>query len=121
MEAVRKREPAANLKPLLYVYPVLLTGIHLLRTGKITAKLVTLNESAKLPFVPDLIARKVAGSEHELLSDSEKDFHRHEFERWRAELEVAGTQSALSNTPNAQTDLNDLLVSLCLNPAITWD
>ena len=31
-------------KTLLYVYRVLLTGIHLMRTGRIEANLVTLNQ-----------------------------------------------------------------------------
>src|ERR1700722_18763882 len=52
-----------RLKPLLYVYRVLLTGIHLMRTGEVEANLVRLNESARLPHVGDLIARKLAGPE----------------------------------------------------------
>ena len=43
------------------MYRVLLTGIHLMRTGQVEANLLTLNEDMRLPFIPDLVARKVAG------------------------------------------------------------
>jgi uncharacterized protein len=108
------KESPARIKPLLYVYRVLLTGIHLLETGEVQANLVTLNERAKLRFLPDLIARKTAGSEHELLSESGKEFHFGEFRVWREKLESAGTHSALPESSNARADLNDLLVSLRL-------
>ena len=38
-----------RIKPLLYVYRVLLTGIHLMRTGKVEANLVVLNDEFRLP------------------------------------------------------------------------
>jgi uncharacterized protein len=44
----RKEDPP-RVKPLLYVYRVLLTGIHLMRTGEVQANLLTLNETYKLP------------------------------------------------------------------------
>ncbi len=46
-----------RVKPLLYVYRVLLTGIHLMRTGDVEANLLRLNEDARLPHVDDLIAQ----------------------------------------------------------------
>lgn len=49
-----------RVKPLLYVYRVLLTGIHLMRTGEVEANLVTLNEEFRLPYIADLVARKLA-------------------------------------------------------------
>src|SRR6185436_6782122 len=55
------KESPRRVKPLLYVYRVLLTGIHLMRTGVIEANLVTLNQEFKLPYIPELIARKLAG------------------------------------------------------------
>ena len=57
------KESPRRVKTLLYVYRVLLTGIWLMRTGKIEANLVTLNESFRLPYVPDLVGRKLAGPE----------------------------------------------------------
>ena len=46
-------------KPLLYVYRVLLTGIHLMLSGTVEANLVTLNEEFRLPYIADLVARKL--------------------------------------------------------------
>src|SRR6476620_1720735 len=66
-----EKENPRRAKPLLYTYRVLLTGIHLMRTGEVQANLVTLNESFKLPFVPDVIARKHAGGEHATLTDAD--------------------------------------------------
>src|SRR5258708_7343906 len=42
------KESPRRVKPLLYVYRVLLTGIHLMRTGEVEANLVTLNEILSL-------------------------------------------------------------------------
>lgn len=42
------------MKPLLYVYRVLLTGIHLMRTGRIEANLVAVNGKSRLRLVRDL-------------------------------------------------------------------
>jgi hypothetical protein len=56
-------ESPRRVKPLLYVYRVLLTGIHLMRTGQVEANLVTLNQEFRLPYIDDLVARKLAGPE----------------------------------------------------------
>jgi uncharacterized protein len=62
--------------------------------------------------VADLIARKLSGMEQELLTDSERTFHRKEFERLRSELENSGKQSSLPNEAGAKADLNDLLLRI---------
>src|SRR5437763_12378203 len=58
-----QKETPPRVKPLLYTYRVLLTGIHLMRTGEVEANLLRLNETAKLPYLADLIARKTGGEE----------------------------------------------------------
>src|SRR5262249_18852801 len=63
------KESPRRVKPLLYVYRVLLTGIHLMRTGEVEANLIRLNEEFKLPFISDLIALKLAGPEQSTLDD----------------------------------------------------
>src|ERR1700723_158070 len=55
------KESPTKIKPLLYVYRVLLTGIHMMRTGEVEANLVKLNERYPLPYMPELVARKLAG------------------------------------------------------------
>jgi uncharacterized protein len=52
-----KQEPKV-LKTLLYAYRVLLTGIHLLRTGEVESNLPWLAEEYSRPFLDELIAQK---------------------------------------------------------------
>src|SRR5574341_603321 len=55
------KERPRRVKPLLYVYRVLLTGIRLMRTGEVEANLVSLNEEFRVTHIDELIARKLAG------------------------------------------------------------
>ena len=64
------KERPRRVKPLLYVYRVLLTGIHLMRSGVVNANLLDLNEDAGLPYIADLIQRKQSG-ENTALEDAE--------------------------------------------------
>jgi uncharacterized protein len=107
-----EKEHPRRAKPLLYVYRVLLTGIHLMRSGEVEANLLTLNASFKLPYIGDLVARKLAGPEQSTLPDADVEFHRSEYDRLRAELESASATSALPDGPGARDPLNDLLVRL---------
>lgn len=108
------KEQPHRVKPLLYVYRVLLTGIHLMRTGEIEANLVRLNESFRLPYLDDLIARKQAGAERGLLEEADLPFYESEFERLRGALEEAYRSSTLPEAPTGRDALNDLLVQLRL-------
>jgi predicted nucleotidyltransferase len=104
------------VKPLLYVYRVLLTGIHLMRAGEIEANLVCLNEEFRLPQIPDLVARKLAGPEKSTLEDADIAFHQAEYQRLRGELQTAHEQTRLPEVPSDATRaaLNDLLVRIRL-------
>jgi uncharacterized protein len=108
------KERPRRVKPLLYVYRVLLTGIHLMRTGEVEANLVRLNDEARLGHVSDLIARKLAGPEQSTLDDGDEVFHRGEYERLVAGLESAYRASSLPEVASARPALNDLLVRLRL-------
>jgi hypothetical protein len=110
------KESPRRVKPLLYVYRVLLTGIHLMRTGKVEANLVTLNEEFRLPYIADLVARKLAGPEKSTLDDADIAFHEREYQRLRVELQSAHDASQLPELPNEETRaaLNDLLVRVRL-------
>jgi predicted nucleotidyltransferase len=108
------RERPRRVKPLLYVYRVLLTGIHLMRTGEVEANLVRLNEEFRLPQVPDLVARKVAGPEQSTLDEADLPFHCREYERLQSALEEAAGKSQLPPVPTARAALHDLLVRLRL-------
>ncbi|MFO0960924.1 MAG: nucleotidyltransferase domain-containing protein [Isosphaeraceae bacterium] len=102
-----------RVKPLLYTYRVLLTGIHLMETGRIEANLVWLHEQDRLSHVDELIARKVSGPEKCVLEDdSEVEFHRSEYERLLGRLEEAQRASRLPEQPSARPALHALLVRL---------
>ncbi len=108
------KESPRRVKPLLYVYRVLLTGIHLMRTGEVQANLVTLNEEFRLPYIGDLVARKLAGPEKSNLDDADIAFHESEYQRLRSELQAAYEASALPELPDDKTRaaLNDLLIRI---------
>jgi uncharacterized protein len=108
------KEMPPKVKLLLYVYRVLLTGIHLMRTGEIEANLLQLNGAARLPQIDDLIARKLAGAEKCTLDDGDLAYHHREYERLQAELEHAHQSSHLPEGPTARPALDDLLVRLRL-------
>ncbi len=107
-----EKEHPRRVKPLLYVYRVLLTGIHLMETGDIEANVLKLTEVHPLPCVSELVARKLAGPEQSTLDDSDFEFHRGQFERLRNELQSAFESSRLPETPSAKLALNDLLLRL---------
>jgi predicted nucleotidyltransferase len=106
------KESPRRVKPLLYVYRVLLTGIHLMRTGMVEANLVTLNEEFRLSYIADLVARKLAGPEKSKLEDADITFHESEYQRLRSELQTTHEASQLPELPHEKTRaaLNDLLV-----------
>lgn len=109
-----EKERPPRVKPLLYVYRVLLTGIHLMRTGEIEANLGKLQEVFRLTSLPELIARKVAGAEQSVLDEIDVSCHRREYERLQTELEESSRQSHLSEAATARAALHDLLVRLRL-------
>lgn len=105
-------EQPPRVKPLLYTYRVLLTGIHLMRTGDVEANLARLNDEFHLPHLPELIAIKMQGQEKGTLSVADLEFHRGEYMRLRAELERTSEKSQLPDAPNAKAQLSDLLLRL---------
>jgi predicted nucleotidyltransferase len=110
------KESPRRVKPLLYVYRVLLTGIHLMRTGVIEANLVTLNQEFRLPYIGDLVARKLAGPEKSKLEDADIAVHEAEYQRLRMELQSAHDVCQLPELPSdeARAALNDLLIRVRL-------
>ena len=70
-----EKESPRRIKPLLYVYRVLLTGIHLMNTGEVEANLLTLNAGEfHLRHIDELIDRKRAGAEQGTLTDDDVGF-----------------------------------------------
>jgi predicted nucleotidyltransferase len=104
-----KEEPP-RVKPLLYVFRVLLTGIHLMRHGVIEANLRALNAEARLDFVDELIERKTKGKEKETIDARELELYEREYLHLREGLERAREASSLPEKPTARRELNDLLL-----------
>jgi uncharacterized protein len=98
-----------RVKPLLYVYRVLLTGIHLMQTGEVEANLAALNRSFGLSYLEDLMAQKRSGAEKGTLQ-TDLAFHQQEFNRLLQVLEQARDQSHLADEPTANEAMHDLLV-----------
>lgn len=103
-----------RVNPLLYVYRVLLTGIHLMKSGEVEANLKTLNDEARLPYVDELIDRKLTGPEKGELPEADMQFHEAEYQRLVGELENASANSQLPEQPSCRDELNDLLIRMRL-------
>ena len=113
-----EKEHPRRVKPLLYVYRVLLTGIHLMRSGRVVASLPECNTEMRLPYVDELIARKTAGPELSVLADADVEFHRAEYLRLNEVLVDAAGRSHLPEEPAARAALHDLLLRLRRAPAM---
>ncbi len=109
-----EKETPPRVKPLLYIFRVLLTGINLMQTGEIEANLVNLNQVFNLSYIPELIERKVNGKEKGILPNADLEFYRSEYERLTVELEKARDISNLPEKPSAKDELNNLLIRLRL-------
>ncbi len=109
-----QKEDPPRVKPLLYVYRVLLTGLHLMRTGELEPNLILLNEAARLSYIPELIERKLEGSECSTLDAADMEFHGREYQRLVGELEQAMETTSLPEKPSSGDALNDLLVRIRL-------
>jgi hypothetical protein len=99
---------------------VLLTGIHLMRSGEIEANLLALNDDFRLPFLEELIAQKLSGPEKASLNSAEISFHEVEVNRLRQELETAHATTRLQESPSEETRsrLSKLLVRLRINTPV---
>ncbi|MGJ5829156.1 nucleotidyltransferase domain-containing protein [Streptomyces ossamyceticus] len=108
-------EKTGELKPLLYTFRVLLTGIHLMRSGEVQAhlpSLLPLVEEAPA-YLPDLVAAKAA-QEH---GKAEVDQGRvaEDVERLQKTLDEEQALSALPETPAAYDALHDFVIRVRLD------
>ncbi len=90
---LEKQEPK-QAKTLLYAYRVVLTGIHLLRTGEVEPNLPRLAEVYGLAFISDLIALK--RREKVVVPDLDWDWHDARLSALEADLDRAHEESTLS-------------------------
>ncbi|MFF5771697.1 DNA polymerase beta superfamily protein [Streptomyces californicus] len=99
-----------ELKPLLYTFRALLTGIHLMRSGEVSAHLPTLLAEVDAPaYLPDLIAAKAA-AEHATVTDLDADAVARDVTELHGVLDEARNRSRLPDAATALEDLHDLVV-----------
>ncbi|MFF4506127.1 DNA polymerase beta superfamily protein [Streptomyces sp. NPDC001401] len=106
-------EKTGELKPLLYTFRVLLTGVHLMRSGEVQAHLPTLLSELDAPaYLPELIAAK-AEQEH---GDAGVDHARvaADIERLHGALDEAQAASVLPDAPTVYDALHDFVVRIRL-------
>ena len=104
------KENPKRAKPVLYAYRVLMTGIHLLRTGEIEANLLKLNEHFRFDFLNELIARKVGG-ENISVGEVDWSFHEAKLRELESQLDLAFAESPLPEDRDRKP-ISDFLVSL---------
>ncbi len=116
---LRQQQPYPTVQGLLHVYRLLLTGIHLLRSGMVIANLTTLNQEFQLPYITDLITCNIHNRSQTPLSHTEMDFHTREYHRLQRLLDEASRASTLPDLPTSKAELHDILVRLRLasNPS----
>ena len=100
------------IKPLLYIYRVLLTGIYLMKTRIVEANLNNLSQEFSLPLINDLIVQKRTGSEKSILTKTDIEYYEREYQRLQAKMETAYNNSYLPERPSAKSELNSLLIDI---------
>lgn len=103
-----RKEPR-RVKPLLYVFRTLLTGIHLMRSGEVEADLRVLNQYFRLPWVDGLVKLKWQTKEESTLEDAESVFYRAEMEKLQAQLVEEAEGSRLPTEGADYAGLDDFL------------
>ena len=96
-----------RVKQVLYAYRVLMTGIHLMRTGRVEANLSTLNQTFRLPFIDDLIASKV--TEKATPSDLDWPYHAQQLDLLDQQLLRSFEESSLPDDRD-RSAVNEFLV-----------
>lgn len=110
----RVHEPDATIKHLLYAYRVLLSGIHLMRSGEVVANIAVLRELYRSAAVEELVKRKQDGAEKTPLRPDEIRTHDVHLDALERELEQAYDRSSLPLEPTTVTALEDFVIRLRL-------
>ncbi len=111
--SILRRSPNKEVKVILYMFRVLMTGIYFARTGKIESNIVTLNETFKFSFVDDLVREKIEGKEKSPLAGTHSmDFYLREHVRLLAVLEDELSKSRLPQDadPSFVAELENFLI-----------
>lgn len=114
-EKLVMKDDAPTAKAMLYLFRVAMTGLHLLRTGEVEANISLLNERVfRLACIPDLVSRKLTGSEKGKLSASERESLVSEAKKLEAQLQPAAEASSLPEEVPNYDALDDFLARVRL-------
>jgi uncharacterized protein len=103
------------LKPLLYVFRVLKTGIHLMRTGVVEANLTyLLDEEPTFAYISDLIREKQQEGERSSVPDLNVRQLETDIAVLHERLEIAGLESPLPPEPTAHRAIHEFVVRVRL-------
>jgi predicted nucleotidyltransferase len=116
-----KKDEPHLIKPLLYVFRVLLTGIYLMQTGEIEANLSNLNQHFQLTYLDQLIDIKKNEREKTILNNPDIAFYEKEYERLVYQLEEEVGKTHLPIEPTVKKELNDLLIRLRLTNSPSFE
>ncbi|MCX4583132.1 nucleotidyltransferase domain-containing protein [Streptomyces sp. NBC_01481] len=104
-------EKTGELKPLLYTFRALLTGIHLMRSGEVQAHLPTLLNEVRAPgYLPELIAAK-AEAEHGCAAGLDLERVRGDADELHATLDDSQACTELPGEASAFVALDRFVVS----------
>ncbi len=120
-ERLLLKASAPTAKAMLYLFRVAMTGIHVLLTGEVETHILRLNEHFRLPFIPDLVARKKAGTEKGVLHPAEFEAFYKEGKRLEGRLDEAFAASLLPDDVRNLDAIDDFLVRMRLGDATSDD
>ncbi|MFI2264260.1 DNA polymerase beta superfamily protein [Streptomyces tubercidicus] len=104
-------EKTGELKPLLYTLRVLLTGIHLMDSGRVQPHLPTLVTELAVPaYIPELIAAKEEAEHGAAGEVVDAERLRADVDALHARLDAAQDATTLPDAPGAHEALHDLIV-----------
>jgi predicted nucleotidyltransferase len=83
-----------------------------MRTGEVEANLLALNEEFRLPYIGELVARKLSTHERQTIEDADVTFFESEYARLRTLLEEEEARSALPEQPSSRAGLHALLLRI---------
>lgn len=98
-----------NIKNLLSIYRLLLTGTYLMQTGEVETNISKLNQNFVLTYIDEMIERTRNTKNSQTLEANEWEFHKVEYERLRDVLEDSADATTLPETATGHDALNDLL------------
>lgn len=110
-----RRHPHKEVKLILYAFRVLMTGIYALRTGKIEANLLVLNDTFRFDFVDDLVRMKLERENSPIASGGHAtDWYLQKAEELRTVLKDEAERSTLPDEAEsgAFSELDDLLYAI---------